>query len=102
LEQESPVADGCEQESPDKEIPDQQDSEQEEPEEGRPELDGDEESSEENIKEHPEQESRRWNSKFKKLQDYYGKHGHCELVWAVDCLSSSCLPPLTHLTCLSP
>jgi hypothetical protein len=22
--------------------------------------------------------------KFKKLFDYHGKHGHCELVWAVD------------------
>jgi hypothetical protein len=25
-----------------------------------------------------------WNLQFKKLQDYYGKHGHCELVWAVN------------------
>jgi hypothetical protein len=24
-----------------------------------------------------------WNLQFKKLQTYYGKHGHCELVWAV-------------------
>jgi hypothetical protein len=26
----------------------------------------------------------KWNLQFKKLQDYYGKHGHCELFWAVD------------------
>jgi hypothetical protein len=26
----------------------------------------------------------KWNSQFKKLQDYHGKHGHCELFWAVD------------------
>jgi hypothetical protein len=25
-----------------------------------------------------------WNLQFKKLQDYFEKHGHCELVWAVD------------------
>jgi hypothetical protein len=25
-----------------------------------------------------------WNWQFKKLRDYYGKHGHCELLWAVD------------------
>jgi hypothetical protein len=25
-----------------------------------------------------------WNLQFKKLQDYYGKHGHCESFWAVD------------------
>jgi hypothetical protein len=50
-----------------------------------PELDGDEESSEENAKEHPEQESHtgRWNLKFKKLRDYCGKHGDCELSWDV-------------------
>jgi hypothetical protein len=26
----------------------------------------------------------KWNLQFKKLQDYYGKHGHCELFLAVD------------------
>jgi hypothetical protein len=26
----------------------------------------------------------KWNLQFKKLQDYHGKHGHCELFWAVD------------------
>jgi hypothetical protein len=26
----------------------------------------------------------KWNLQFKTLQDYYGKHGHCELFWAVD------------------
>jgi hypothetical protein len=25
----------------------------------------------------------KWNLQFKKLQDYYGNHGHCELIWAV-------------------
>jgi hypothetical protein len=25
-----------------------------------------------------------WNLQFKKLQDYYGKHGHCELFWGAD------------------
>jgi hypothetical protein len=25
-----------------------------------------------------------WNLQFKKLSDYYEKHGHCELLWAVD------------------
>jgi hypothetical protein len=25
-----------------------------------------------------------WNLQFKKLRGYYGKHGHCELFWAVD------------------
>jgi hypothetical protein len=25
-----------------------------------------------------------WNLHFKKLQEYNGKHGHCELFWAVD------------------
>jgi hypothetical protein len=86
LEQEE---DGSEQESPDEDIPNQPDFKQEEPEEGMPELDGDKESSEENIREDLEQESHRWNSKFKKLRDYYGKHGHCELCWAVDRLPSS-------------
>jgi hypothetical protein len=27
----------------------------------------------------------KWDLQFKKLRDYYGKHGHCELFWAVDC-----------------
>jgi hypothetical protein len=27
---------------------------------------------------------RAWNLQFKKLQDYYVKHGHCELFWAID------------------
>jgi hypothetical protein len=31
----------------------------------------------------------KWNLKFKKLQDYYEKHGHCELFWAVDRFASS-------------
>jgi hypothetical protein len=26
----------------------------------------------------------KWNMQFKKLQEYYGKHGHCELFWVVD------------------
>jgi hypothetical protein len=26
----------------------------------------------------------KWNLHFKKLLDYSGKHGHCELLWAVD------------------
>jgi hypothetical protein len=26
----------------------------------------------------------KWNLQFKKLQDYRGKHGDCELFWAVD------------------
>jgi hypothetical protein len=26
----------------------------------------------------------KWNLQFKKLQEYHGKHGHCELFWAVD------------------
>jgi hypothetical protein len=25
-----------------------------------------------------------WNSQFKKLRCFFGKHGHCELFWAVD------------------
>jgi hypothetical protein len=25
-----------------------------------------------------------WNLQFTKLRDYYVKHDHCELVWAVD------------------
>jgi hypothetical protein len=25
-----------------------------------------------------------WNLQFKKLRDYYEKHGHCELFWPVD------------------
>jgi hypothetical protein len=25
-----------------------------------------------------------WNSQFEKLRAYYGKHGNCELLWAVD------------------
>jgi hypothetical protein len=28
-----------------------------------------------------------WNLQFNKLQDYNGKHGHCELFWAVDRLT---------------
>jgi hypothetical protein len=24
-----------------------------------------------------------WNLQFKKLQDFYGNNGHCELIWAV-------------------
>jgi hypothetical protein len=26
----------------------------------------------------------KWSLQFKRLRDYYGKHGHCELCWAVD------------------
>jgi hypothetical protein len=26
----------------------------------------------------------KWSLQFKKLRDYYVKHGHCELVWDVD------------------
>jgi hypothetical protein len=26
----------------------------------------------------------KWNLQFNKLRDYYVKHGHCELFWAVD------------------
>jgi hypothetical protein len=29
-------------------------------------------------------EKETWNLQFKKLQYYHGKHGHCELFWAVD------------------
>jgi hypothetical protein len=41
-----------------------------------------------------------WNSKFQKLREYYEKHGHCELFWAVDCFIFilNTVPPLTfHL-----
>jgi hypothetical protein len=31
----------------------------------------------------------KWNLQFKKLQDYYEKHGHCELFWVVDCFPLS-------------
>jgi hypothetical protein len=27
---------------------------------------------------------KKWNLQFKKLQDYYEKHGHCELFWDDD------------------
>jgi hypothetical protein len=30
-----------------------------------------------------------WNLQFKKLQDYYEKHGQCELFWAVNRLPLS-------------
>jgi hypothetical protein len=26
----------------------------------------------------------KWTLQFKKLRVYYEKHGHCELLWAVD------------------
>jgi hypothetical protein len=26
----------------------------------------------------------KWNLQLKKLQDYYKKHGHCELLWDAD------------------
>jgi hypothetical protein len=49
-----------------------------------------------------------WNLQFKKLQGFYGKHGHCELFWAVDIFTfilntltnnlSSSLPEL-QVTC---
>jgi hypothetical protein len=26
-----------------------------------------------------------WGFQFKKLREYYEKHGHCELLWPVDC-----------------
>jgi hypothetical protein len=28
-----------------------------------------------------------WNLQFKRLRDYYGKHGHCELLGAVGCFT---------------
>jgi hypothetical protein len=28
-----------------------------------------------------------WNLQFKKMRDYYERHGHCELFWAVDCFT---------------
>jgi hypothetical protein len=28
-----------------------------------------------------------WNLQFKKLRHFYVKHGHCELIWAVDCFT---------------
>jgi hypothetical protein len=28
-----------------------------------------------------------WDFQFQKLREYYEKHGHCELLWAVDCLT---------------
>jgi hypothetical protein len=30
------------------------------------------------------EKEKRWNLQFMKLQDYVGKYGHCELMWAVD------------------
>jgi hypothetical protein len=43
-----------------------------------------------------------WNLQFKKLQDYYGKNGHCELFWAAVDRSTFILnTPLTLHLCLS-
>jgi hypothetical protein len=45
-----------------------------------------------------------WNLRFKKLQEYHGKHGHCELSWAVirfDVILNTHTPHL-HSTFLSP
>jgi hypothetical protein len=41
-----------------------------------------------------------WNLQFKKLQDYYGKNGDCELFWAVDRSTFILNTPLTHHLCL--
>jgi hypothetical protein len=41
-----------------------------------------------------------WNLQFKKLQDYYGKHGHCELLLAVG-RSTFILKTPTNTTFLS-
>jgi hypothetical protein len=45
----------------------------------------------------------KWNLQFKKLRDYSVKHGHCELVWAVDRFYLHLqYPPLTvHTTRVS-
>jgi hypothetical protein len=41
----------------------------------------------------------KWNLQFKTLQDYYGKHGHCELFWAVERFTFILNAPLTlHLS----
>jgi hypothetical protein len=38
---------------------------------------------------HKDKANEIWNLQVKKLRDFYGKHGHCELFWAVDRLPSS-------------
>jgi hypothetical protein len=43
-----------------------------------------------------------WNIMFKKLQDYYGKHGHCELFWAVKNRFNFILDTPTKTSSLSP
>jgi hypothetical protein len=34
---------------------------------------------------------KKWNLQFKKLQDYYGKHGHCELFCGLSTILPSTL-----------
>jgi hypothetical protein len=36
-----------------------------------------------------------WNLKFKKLQEYHVKHGHCELFWAANRYTFILNTPLT-------
>jgi hypothetical protein len=43
-----------------------------------------------------------WNLQFMKLQDYYEEHGHCELMWAVDCFAFISNTPTNTSICLSP
>jgi hypothetical protein len=39
-----------------------------------------------------------WNLQFKKLRDYYEKHGHCKFFGLSTIVTSSSIPPLTlHL-----
>jgi hypothetical protein len=38
-----------------------------------------------------------WDFQFQKLRAYYEKHGHCELFWAVDRLTSFILNTLTNI-----
>jgi hypothetical protein len=48
------------------------------------------------------EDEKKWNMQLKKLRDYYGKNGHCELFWAVDRFAFILNTPTNTSTCFSP
>jgi hypothetical protein len=61
---------------------------------------GDDDVSDVDSSDGNQQDEAEWNLQYKKLQDYNGKHGHCELFLAVDRFTFSLNTP-TNTTAVS-